>query len=85
MTGIMKGADRLAARCRWAACAPTQGRTLARDAGVWAGSQSFQRRQPACACSAAGCGLVTIPNQSSVARAFAEFDAGEGRMKPSPY
>jgi arsenical resistance protein ArsH len=28
--------------------------------------------------------MVTIPNQSSVAKAFSEFDA-EGRMKPSPY
>ena len=28
--------------------------------------------------------MVTIPNQSSVAKAFNEFDA-DGRMKPSPY
>jgi arsenic resistance protein ArsH len=28
--------------------------------------------------------LITIPNQSSVAKAFMEFD-DEGRMKPSPY
>ena len=28
--------------------------------------------------------MVTIPNQSSVAKAFQEFDE-EGRMKPSPY
>ena len=28
--------------------------------------------------------MVTIPNQSSVAKAFLEFD-DEGRMKPSPY
>ena len=28
--------------------------------------------------------MVTIPNQSSVAKAFEEFDAN-GRMKPSPY
>ena len=28
--------------------------------------------------------MITIPNQSSVAKAFAEFDDG-GRMKPSPY
>ncbi len=27
--------------------------------------------------------MVTIPNQSSVARAFTEFE--DGRMKPSPY
>ena len=28
--------------------------------------------------------MLTIPNQSSVAKAFEEFDA-TGRMKPSPY
>ena len=28
--------------------------------------------------------MVTIPNQSSVAKAYEEFDA-DGRMKPSPY
>lgn len=28
--------------------------------------------------------MLTIPNQSSVAKAFAEFDEA-GRMKPSPY
>ena len=28
--------------------------------------------------------MITIPNQSSVAKAFNEFD-DEGRMKPSPY
>jgi arsenic resistance protein ArsH len=28
--------------------------------------------------------MITIPNQSSVARAYEEFDAA-GRMKPSPY
>ena len=28
--------------------------------------------------------MVTIPNQSSVARAWSEFD-DDGRMKPSPF
>ena len=28
--------------------------------------------------------MITIPNQSSVARAYDEFDES-GRMKPSPY
>jgi arsenic resistance protein ArsH len=28
--------------------------------------------------------MITIPNQSSIAKAFAEFD-DTGRMKPSPY
>ncbi|OXH91674.1 hypothetical protein CA830_12685, partial [Burkholderia multivorans] len=31
-----------------------------------------------------GMRMLTIPNQSSVAKAFAEFDEA-GRMKPSPY
>ena len=43
-----------------------------------------QQRQPRCACWAAGCEWVTIPNQSSVAKAFEEFDEA-GRMKPSSY
>jgi arsenic resistance protein ArsH len=28
--------------------------------------------------------MITVSNQSSVAKAFQEFDA-DGRMKPSPY
>ena len=28
--------------------------------------------------------MITIPNQSSVAKAYEQFDA-DGRMKPSPY
>ncbi|MCL6705622.1 arsenical resistance protein ArsH [Pseudomonas sp. R2.Fl] len=81
MTGIMK------AQIDWiplsvGSVRPTQGKTLA-VMQVSGGSQSF---------NAVGqmrilgrwMRMITIPNQSSVARAFQEFDA-EGRMKPSPY
>ena len=56
------------------------------DAGRHAGVGRLavlQRRQPD-----AGAGalmrMLTIPNQSSVAKAYQEFDE-DGRMKPSPY
>ncbi len=60
---------------------PTQGRTLA-VMQVSGGSQSFNTVN---ALRALGrwMRMVTIPNQSSVARAFTEFE--DGRMKPSPY
>ncbi|AQH06241.1 arsenical resistance protein ArsH (plasmid) [Burkholderia sp. KK1] len=61
---------------------PTQGRTLA-VMQVSGGSQSFnsvnQLRQ-----LGRWMRMFTIPNQSSVAKAFEEFDEA-GRMKPSPY
>ena len=61
---------------------PTQGRTLA-VMQVSGGSQSFnsvnQLRQ-----LGRWMRMFTIPNQSSVAKAFEEFD-DEGRMKPSSY
>ncbi len=61
---------------------PTQGRTLA-VMQVSGGSQSFnavnQLRQ-----LGRWMRMVTIPNQSSVAKAFQEFDEA-GRMKPSAY
>ena len=61
---------------------PTQGRTLA-VMQVSGGSQSFnsvnQLRQ-----LGRWMRMFTIPNQSSVAKAFEEFDE-EGRMKPSSY
>lgn len=81
MTGIMK------AQIDWiplelGAVRPTQGKTLA-VMQVSGGSQSFnavnQLRQ-----LGRWMRLITIPNQSSVAKAFAEFD-GNDRMKPSPY
>lgn len=81
MTGIMK------AQIDWiqlalGAVRPTQGKTLA-VMQVSGGSQSFnavnQLRQ-----LGRWMRLITIPNQSSVAKAFAEFDDTD-RMKPSPY
>jgi arsenic resistance protein ArsH len=61
---------------------PTQGRTLA-VMQVSGGSQSFnsvnQLRQ-----LGRWMRMFTIPNQSSVAKAFEEFEE-DGRMKPSPY
>ncbi|MBN8999187.1 MAG: arsenical resistance protein ArsH, partial [Rhizobiales bacterium] len=81
MTGIMK------AQIDWiplsvGSVRPTQGKTLA-VMQVSGGSQSF---------NAVGqlrvlgrwMRMITIPNQSSVAKAFEQFDEA-GRMKPSPY
>ncbi|WBU54449.1 arsenical resistance protein ArsH [Paracoccus sp. SCSIO 75233] len=81
MTGIMK------TQIDWiplslGAVRPTQGKTLA-VMQVSGGSQSFNAvnqlrilgRWMRC---------LTIPNQSSVPKAFQQFDE-EGRMKPSPY
>jgi arsenic resistance protein ArsH len=81
MTGILK------AQIDWiplsiGAVRPTQGKTLALMQ-VSGGSQSF---------NALGqmrilgrwMRMITIPNQSSVPKAFQEFDAG-GRMKPSSF
>jgi arsenical resistance protein ArsH len=81
MTGVMK------AQIDWIPLSlggvrPTQGKTLA-VMQVCGGSQSFnavvQLRT-----LGRWMRLITIPNQSSVARAFAEFD-DDDRMKPSPY
>lgn len=81
MSGIMK------AQIDWiplsvGSVRPTQGKALA-VMQVSGGSQSF---------NAVGqlrilgrwMRMITIPNQSSVAKAFQEFDA-DGRMKPSSY
>lgn len=81
MSGIMK------AQIDWiplsiGSVRPTQGKTLA-VMQVSGGSQSF---------NALGqmrvlgrwMRMITIPNQSSVAKAFQEFDE-QGRMRPSPY
>jgi len=61
---------------------PTQGRTLA-VMQVSAGSQSFNSVNTLRTLGR-WMRMVTIPNQSSVAKAFAEFDEA-GRMKPSSY
>ena len=61
---------------------PTQGRTLA-VMQVSGGSQSFNAVNQLRVLGR-WMRMITIPNQSSVARAFQEFDA-DGRMKPSSY
>ncbi len=81
MTGIMK------AQIDWiplsvGAVRPTQGKTLA-VMQVSGGSQSFNAVN-AMRLLGRWMRMITIPNQSSVAKAYQEFDA-EGRMKPSSY
>lgn len=81
MTGIMK------AQIDWiplalGAIRPTQGKTLA-VMQVCGGSQSFNAVNQLRVLGR-WMRLLTIPNQSSVPKAYEEFDA-DGRMKPSPY
>ncbi|MER8973608.1 MULTISPECIES: arsenical resistance protein ArsH [unclassified Mesorhizobium] len=81
MTGIMKS------QIDWlplslGSVRPTQGRTLA-VMQVSGGSQSFNAVNQL-RILGRWMRMFTIPNQSSVAKAFNEFDAA-GRMKPSPY
>lgn len=81
MTGIMKS------QIDWiplsvGAVRPTQGKTLA-VMEVSGGSQSFNAVNQM-RILGRWMRMVTIPNQSSVAKAFQEFD-DEGRMKPSAY
>lgn len=61
---------------------PTQGRTLALMQ-VCGGSQSFNSLNQMRVLGR-WMRMVTIPNQSSVPKAFSEFDEA-GRMKPSSY
>lgn len=61
---------------------PTQGKTLA-VMQVSGGSQSFNAVNQMRVLGR-WMRMITIPNQSSVAKAFQEFDEG-GRMKPSSY
>jgi arsenic resistance protein ArsH len=61
---------------------PTQGRTLA-VMQVSGGSQSFNAVNTL-RLLGRWMRMITIPNQSSVAKAYQEFDEG-GRMKPSAY
>ena len=81
MTGIMK------AQIDWlplnlGAVRPTQGKTLA-VMEVSGGSQSFNAVNQL-RLLGRWMRMITIPNQSSVAKAFLEFDEA-GRMKPSSY
>ncbi|MFD0985713.1 arsenical resistance protein ArsH [Methyloligella solikamskensis] len=61
---------------------PTQGRTLA-VMQVSGGSQSFNAVNQMRVLGR-WMRMITIPNQSSVAKAYQEFDE-DGRMKPSPF
>ena len=81
MTGIMK------AQIDWiplslGSVRPTQGKTLA-VMQVSGGSQSFNSVNQL-RILGRWMRLVTIPNQSSIAKAFNEFDE-DGRMRPSSY
>ena len=81
MTGIMK------AQIDWiplslGAVRPTQGKTLALMQ-VEGGSQSFNAVNQM-RILGRWMRMVTVPNQSSVAKAFTEFDDND-RIKPSPY
>ena len=81
MTGIMK------AQIDWiplslGAVRPTQGKTLA-VMEVSGGSQSFNAVNQMRVLGR-WMRMITIPNQSSVAKAFMQFDEA-GRMKPSAY
>ena len=81
MTGIMK------AQIDWiplsiGAVRPTQGKTLA-VMEVSGGSQSFNALNQMRVLGR-WMRMITIPNQSSVAKAFMEFDEND-RMKPSAY
>ena len=81
MTGIMK------AQIDWiplsvGAVRPTQGKTLA-VMEVSGGSQSFNAVNQLRVLGR-WMRMLTIPNQSSVAKAFTEFN-DDGRMKPSAY
>ncbi|MCG2839938.1 arsenical resistance protein ArsH [Sandaracinobacter sp. RS1-74] len=81
ITGIMKAQiDHLPLAMK--GVRPTQGRTLA-VMQVNAGSQSFNSVNNL-RILGRWMRMVTIPNQSSVAKAYDEFD-GNGRMKPSSY
>ena len=81
MTGIMKS------QIDWiplsiGAVRPTQGKTLA-VMQVSGGSQSFNAVNQLRVLGR-WMRMITIPNQSSVAKAYEQFDEA-GRMKPSPY
>lgn len=81
ITGIMKAQiDHLP--LAYKGLRPTQGRTLA-VMQVNAGSQSFNTVNTL-RILGRWMRMFTIPNQSSVAKAYAEFDEN-GRMKPSAY
>lgn len=81
MSGVMKSQIDWLPLAR-GAIRPTQGRTLALMQ-VCGGSQSFNALNNM-RILGRWMRMVTIPNQSSVAKAYTEFDEA-GRMKPSAY
>jgi len=81
MTGVMKTQIDWLPLAPIGGIRPTQGKTLA-VMQVCGGSQSFNAVNQM-RILGRWMRMVTIPNQSSVAKAWSEFD--EGRMKPSPY
>jgi arsenic resistance protein ArsH len=82
MTGLMKTQIDWLPLAPIGGVRPTQGRTLALMQ-VCGGSQSFNTVNQM-RILGRWMRMITIPNQSSVAKAWNEFD-DEGRMKPSPY
>ncbi len=82
MTGLMKTQIDWLPLAPIGGVRPTQGRTLALMQ-VCGGSQSFNSVNQM-RILGRWMRMITIPNQSSVPKAFLEFD-DEGRMKPSPF
>lgn len=82
MTGIMKTQIDWLPLAPIGGIRPTQGRTLALMQ-VCGGSQSFNSLNQMRVLGR-WMRMITIPNQSSVAKAFQEF-GDDGRMKPSPF
>lgn len=82
MTGIMKTQIDWIPLARIGGVRPTQGKTLA-VMQVNGGSQSFNTVNQL-RILGRWMRLLTIPNQSSVSKAFLEFD-DDDRMKPSPF
>tara|TARA_R110002050_G_scaffold55954_3_gene125784 strand:+ start:8155 stop:8871 length:717 start_codon:yes stop_codon:yes gene_type:complete len=82
MTGVMKTQIDWLPLAPIGGVRPTQGRTLALMQ-VCGGSQSFNTLNQMRVLGR-WMRMITIPNQSSVPKAFTEFDE-QGRMMPSPY
>ncbi|MDF1735034.1 MAG: arsenical resistance protein ArsH [Minwuia sp.] len=82
MTGIMKTQIDWLPLAPIGGVRPTQGRTLA-VMQVCGGSQSFNAVNQM-RILGRWMRMITIPNQSSVPKAFLEFEE-DGRMKPSPF
>ena len=82
MTGVMKSQIDWIPLAPIGGIRPTQGKTLA-IAQVCGGSQSFNAVNQMRVLGR-WMRMLTIPNQSSVPKAFLEFEE-DGRMKPSPF